>query len=68
MRLKLIIRLRLCLSYRVNIDLITTWKVVLTAYVDLIVSNSFNEVLGSITNLHDYVLFKNLLFRDQNCT
>ena len=39
-----------------NIDLITIWKVVLTAFVVLILLNSLNEVSGSITSLHDYVL------------
>ena len=68
MRLKLITRLRNCLSDRVMIVLITIWKVLLTTYLVLILLNSLNEVLGSITNLHDYVLVKNLLFRDQNYT
>ena len=68
MRLKLITRLRNCLSDRVMIVLITIWKVLLTTYLVLILLNSLNEVLGSITNLHGYVLVKNLLFRDQNYT
>ena len=55
-------------SHRVSIDLITTRKVVWTGYLDLIVLSSLNEVLGNITNLHDYILVKNLLFTDQNYT
>ena len=39
-----------------NIDLITIWKVVLTAFVVLLLLNGLNEVSGSITSIPDYVL------------